>query len=458
MKGIFASKRRLLVGLAASLLLPLAVAQDAPADFSTQAALTLTGEGPWYRLQVPMALQFAARYADLRDIRVFNAEGQAQAEALTLGRAEQQVQVRQTAVKWFPLHGAKDGSGEAPGIRVQRSDGGTLVEVLSETGGKPEQQILRGWLLDASAIEAPLEQLQLDWSSDSDGFQRFSIEASDDLQHWQSWGEGQIARLAFADEQLQQRRVNLPGQSARYLRLLWLAPQQAPQLLAAELSSSDRQAKAAPMAWSSALPASSSKSGEYTWELPLALPLERVHISLPQANTLAPVTLYGRRDGTLQWQVLNRSLLYRVPQGGKESVQEHIDLYGAPVQQLKLVVDERGGGLGSSAPQITVGLRATELVFLARGTPPYQLVLGNQAAQAANLPLSTLIPGYEPARLSQLGVASVAVAAAATAEPQAPVAAATDWKRIGLWAVLLLGVGLLMLMAMSVLRTTQAKP
>lgn len=458
MKGIFASKRRLLVGLAASLLLPLAVAQDAPADFTTQAALTLTGEGPWYRLQVPMALQFAARYADLRDIRVFNAEGQAQAYALTLGRAEQQVQVRQTAVKWFPLHGAKDGSAEAPGIRVQRSDGGTLVEVLSETGGKPEQQILRGWLLDASAIEAPLEQLQLDWSSDSDGFQRFSIEASDDLQHWQSWGEGQIARLAFADEQLQQRRVNLPGQSARYLRLLWLAPQQAPQLLAAELSSSDRQAKAAHMVWSAALSVSSSKSGEYTWELPLALPLERVHISLPQANTLAPVTLYGRRDGTLQWQVLNRSLLYRVPQGGKESLQEHIELYGAPVQQLKLVVDERGGGLGSSAPQITVGLRATELVFLARGTPPYQLVLGNQAAQAANLPLSTLIPGYEPARPNQLGVASVAVATAATAEPQAPVAAATDWKRIGLWAVLLLGVGLLVLMAMSVLRTTQAKP
>ena len=458
MKGIFASKRRLLVGLAASLLLPLAVAQDAPADFSTQAALTLTGEGPWYRLQVPMALQFAARYADLRDIRVFNAEGQAQAYALTLGRAEQQVQVRQTAVKWFPLHGAKDGSGEAPGIRVQRSDGGTLVEVLSETGGKPEQQILRGWLLDASAIEAPLEQLQLDWSSDSDGFQRFSIEASDDLQHWQSWGEGQIARLAFADEQLQQRRVNLPGQSARYLRLLWLAPQQAPQLLAAELSSSDRQAKAAPMAWSSALPASSSKPGEYTWELPLALPLERVHIGLPQANTLAPVTLYGRRDGTLQWQVLNRSLLYRVPQGGKESLQEHIELYGAPVQQLKLVVDERGGGLGSSAPQISVGLRATELVFLARGTPPYQLALGNQAAQAANLPLSTLIPGYEPARLSQLGVANVALPTAATAEPREPAAAVTDWKRIGLWAVLLLGVGLLVLMAMSVLRTTQAKP
>ena len=105
-----------------------------------------------------------------------------------------------------------------------------------------------------------------------------------------------------------------------------------------------------------------------------------------------------------------------------------------------------------------MGLRATELVFLARGTPPYQLALGNPTVQAANLPLSMLIPGYEPARLSQLGVASAAAAIAAdAAEPQASAVATTDWKRIGLWAVLLLGVGLLVLMAMSVLRSSQAK-
>jgi hypothetical protein len=80
------------------------------------------------------------------------------------------------------------------------------------------EEALRGWLLDASAIKAPLQQLILDWTSERDGFQRFSIEASDDLQHWQSWGEGQVARLTFADERVEQHEVGLPGQSARYLR------------------------------------------------------------------------------------------------------------------------------------------------------------------------------------------------------------------------------------------------
>lgn len=445
--------------LAASLWAGLAAAQESISDYRTQVPLELSGTGPWYRLELPMALHLQAQYADLRDLRVFNSEGQAQAYALTLGQAQQQSSVRQTAVKWFPLRGRKDAGQEAPSIRVQRNSSGTLVE-LGEAPPAGTDDVLRGWLLDASAIDAPLEQLQLNWSSDSEGFQRFSIEASDDLQHWQHWGEGQVARLSFADEQLEQRSVKLPGQRAHYLRLLWLAPQQAPQLLAAELSSSTSQALPAPMAWSAGLAPSSVKAGEYSWELPLPLPLERLKVSLPQANTLAPVTLYGRRDGKVQWQLLGRGLLYRLPQEGKESLQEEIDLYGTPVQQLKLVVDERGGGLGSEAPQISVGLRATELVFLARGTPPYQLALGNSAAKAANLPLATLIPGYEPARLSQLGVAQVTQAVGTAALTPASVAtpAGANWKRIGLWAVLLLGVGVLALMALSLLRSAPGKP
>jgi hypothetical protein len=50
------------------------------------------------------------------------------------------------------------------------------------------EEILRGWLLDTSAINAPLDQLILDWSTEREGFQRFSIEASDDLQQLETLG------------------------------------------------------------------------------------------------------------------------------------------------------------------------------------------------------------------------------------------------------------------------------
>jgi hypothetical protein len=177
---------------------------------------------------------------------------------------------------------------------------GTLVEVVPERAQDSNEQVLRGWLLDTSAVNTPLSKLILDWSAEREGFQRFSIEASDDLQQWRDWDDGQIARLSFADERIDQREVSLPGQSARYLRLLWSSPKQAPQLLSARVLSATSDFVPAALSWSADLQPSSAKAGQFTWELPLALPLQRIQVELAQANILAPVSVSGRLEGKVQ--------------------------------------------------------------------------------------------------------------------------------------------------------------
>ncbi|MBV6824463.1 DUF3999 domain-containing protein [Pseudomonas sp. PD9R] len=436
-----------------------AVAQDKPADFATQVPLSVSGEGPWYRLELPLAVQLNARQTDLSDVRVFNATGDVQAYALARETARTDDNRTLTDVKWFPLYNSADATEHAPNVRVQSSANGTLVEVQPSSQLEAGEEELRGWLLDASGIKAPLQQLMLDWTSERDGFQRFSIEASDDLQHWQSWGEGQVARLTFADERVEQHEVGLPGQSARYLRLLWDSPHSAPTLTSAQLQSVNPRNLPLPLVWSQSLAGSSVKAGEYTWQLPMGLNIERVQVELSQPNSLAPVTLYGRRDSSLPWQPLSSGLLYRLTQNGQDVVQNELQLPGQTVQQLKLTVDERGGGLGAQAPTVKFAVRATQLVFLARGPGPYTLALGNSTVKAANLPLATLIPDYSPAKLATLGKASVdggAVVAPVASTASAPVA--TDWKKFGLWAVLLLSVLFLAAMAFSLLRKPPVKP
>ena len=102
-------------------------------------------------------------------------------------------------------------------------------------------------------------------------------------------------------------------------------------------------------------------------------------------------------------------------------------------------------------------MRATQVVFLARGNGPFTLAIGNPAAKAANLPLSTLIPDYSVQKMNTLGKAEPAgspVIVAAQPEP----AASIDWKRVGLWSVLVLGVIFLGWMAVSTLRASTPKP
>lgn len=437
-----------------------ASAQEKPADFATHVPLSVSGEGPWYRIELPLSVQLNARQTDLSDVRVFNAAGEAQAYALAREAASTRENRTLTDVKWFPLYTSADATERAPGIRVQSNANGTLVEVQPSSQLEAGEEVLRGWLLDASAIKAPLQQLILDWTSERDGFQRFTIEASDDLQHWQSWGEGQVARLTFADERVEQHEVGLPGQSARYLRLLWNSPQLAPTLTSAQLQSASPRSLPLPLVWSQPLAGSSVKAGEYTWQLPMGLNVERVQVELSQPNSLAPVTLSGRRESSLPWQPLTSGLLYRLTQSGQDVVQNELQLSGQTVQQLKLVVDERGGGLGAEAPTLKFAVRSTQLVFLARGAGPYTLALGSATVKAANLPLSTLIPDYSAAKWAALGKASVEGAAVVSnsSTVTAATTADTDWKKFGLWGVLLLSVLFLAAMAFSLLRKPPVKP
>lgn len=437
-----------------------AAAQEQPTDFAHQVPLVLSGEGPWYRLPLPLDVQLQARQTDLSDLRIFNAAGQAQAYSLVRETARSWENRTLTDVKWFPLYGAADDNERAPSVRVQSNANGTLVEVQPSSRLEAGEEQLRGWLLDASAIKAPLQQLVLDWTSERDGFQRFTIEASDDLQHWQAWGEGQVARLTLADERVEQHEVSLPGQPARYLRLLWDSPSSAPVLTSAQLQSASRESLPLPLVWSQPLAGSTTKAGEYTWQLPMGLNIEQVQVELSQANSLAPVTLAGRRESSHPWQPLASGLLYRLTQNGQDVLQNQLQLSGQTIEQLKLTVDERGGGLGAEAPALLFAVRPTQVVFLARGEGPYSLALGSATVKAASLPLTTLVPDYHPSRLATLGTATVsAVATSAPVDATAttPALVGTNWKKIGLWAVLLLSVLFLAAMAFSLLRKPPVK-
>ena len=104
-------------------------AEDLPSDFASVTPLTLNGEGPWYRLELPLAVQLNARQSTLNDVRVFNTDGQAQPYALTLGEPEHEANQTPVEVKRFALYNSDDAKDAEPKIRVERSAGGTLVEV-----------------------------------------------------------------------------------------------------------------------------------------------------------------------------------------------------------------------------------------------------------------------------------------------------------------------------------------
>lgn len=444
----------MLAGLAAFAAAP--APGDTPATYAAQAPLQQRGDGPWLRLQLPISVHFAAHSTDLRDLRIFNADGEALPHSLIRGVDEYAATWRESPVKLFPLRGPNDAAGQ-PMLRVQRGADGTIVELQDAPPHAASE--LRGWLFDASATDFALEQLQLEWTGGSDGFHRFAIAASDDLVTWRPWGEGQVARLTHLGAQIERHIVPLPGQPARYLRILWTTAAGAPELTGARLAGTRRTSGPAPLEWSPPLVGSPGVAGEFTWKLPVALPLERARITLLEREALAPVTLLGR-SGAGSWRTLGNGVLYRLTVDGRETSEEELALPSAPVDELKLQVDARGVGVGPGVPPLSVGVRATEVVFLGRGRAPYVLAVGKDGAAAATLPLATLVPGYDPVRPPAMGIAELAGPLQATTPPEpapAPAPEPFPWRTLGLWAVLGLAVLLLLGMALSLLRALPPK-
>ncbi|EPM84906.1 hypothetical protein A3SM_09268, partial [Pseudomonas syringae pv. actinidiae ICMP 18886] len=134
-----------------------AAAQDKPADFASQTPLSLSGEGPWYRIELPLAVQLNARQTDLGDVRVFNAEGQPQAYAITPRQPAREQEPAPIEVKWFALYSTQEAGDTAPVIRIERSSNGSVIEVQPQSDIEAGEEVLRGWLLDTSAVKAPLE-------------------------------------------------------------------------------------------------------------------------------------------------------------------------------------------------------------------------------------------------------------------------------------------------------------
>jgi hypothetical protein len=143
-----------------------------------------------------------------------------------------------------------------------------------------------------------------------------------------------------------------------------------------------------------------------------------------------------------------------------------------------VVVDQRGGGLGAGLPRLQLGWVPQDLVFAARGAPPYTLAFGSSHAMPAAIGIAALVPGYRDADGAGASVPAGSdgrVAGSDSAPPIQPVrvelgaplrpvappqeqgsATGLGAVTVALWAALAAGVGLLGWMAWRLQRQMKA--
>lgn len=433
-----------------------------PDAFAHRAAIKVPDHGPFHQFALPLPLYLGLMRTDLGDLRVFNAHGEVVPHALIRFEASQAARLERIPSPVFPVNSIEKSPGELT-VEVRRNRDDTLV-ALRQSSSENTGALVHGAVIDVSRTPfRQIRSLHLLMAQAATPFHPFTLETSDDLQHWRLLrSDAQIVQLEHAGQRVDNNAVSWDGGADKYLRLLWANPAQAPAIMGAAVEASHTTHREAPTLWTGPVAPSVVAGSDYDFVLPGRIPLERLRIALPQPNSLAAVSIElpyeraSRRKRTDGWTNIASAVVYRLSSPKGEVRSPDIVLNRAAEQRLRLSVDPRGGGLGAQPPGIELGFVPHMLVFLARGEGPFSLAWGSPKVPNAALAAGTLIPGYRAgqairASTATLEMASLAPAAAARALP--PKAAGLS-KGV-LWGILVFGV--LVLGGMATMLVKQMK-
>lgn len=439
-----------------------AAAAGKPPQFAHAAPLALEAKGAIYALTLPAEVYRGLARRDLGDLRVLNGAGEEVPHALERLAATERTAGATLALAYFPVFAPAGGQSEAVSMSVERRADGTLRAAIVSGDRRAAARGVVGYVIDASAASAALRQLRFDWPVGSEGGTLdVRIEASDDLRSWRPAGSGPLLVLRRGETVLERRTVDFAPVRAKYFRMSWRAGQGDPKLTGVTAQTVDASTDAQ-RAWLRFDGASGAKPGEYVFELPPSLPVDRLRFELPQQNTVVSAVLTTQDRPAGPERHVASAVLYRMEHGGEKLESPDLQIAATAEKRWLLRVDARGGGLGGGMPALNAGWLPHRLIFIARGDGPFQLVFGNADAASSAMAVTALVPGH--ASDKPVAALGAKLGAVATREIPAltPVVAARDYvdqmdrKKLWLWGSLLLAVLVIVGMAWRLTREMPA--
>ena len=446
----------LMTALLAGILLSISArtATGSASDYAGALPLTTRPGEAMHRIELPVSVYAGVEHADLRDLRVFNAAGELVPYALASDRPAPTPPVASFTPPVFTVWGEV---GKAPGqldVRIEQREDGSVVSIkTNETrrkkGREAPVRYAVAYIIDASKIDSPIAAMTPQWRQAPDNYVgTVRIEAGDDLKEWRPLLSGApLAFLTQGQARLVQDSYRFAPTRSKYFRVI-LSPK-APEMIGLNAEAPSERAETRRQSLRVAGRAGAN-AGEIEFDLGLRAPVDRIRVVVPQPNALAPVRLDVRPDPRGEWRPVVSTVAYRIVRDGQELASPAVPVAPNPSPRWRAVVDQASGGFGSALPELEVSWPARNLVFLARGAGPYLLAFGRREAQAAQLPLATLVPGYRDGDETAFPIAEIG--ALRTAPPPAPsimpqLLGDLDPKKFGLWAALIIGVLVLALMA-----------
>lgn len=437
-------------------------------DFTAGYYLEVTGEGAIYSLEIPQEVYRTVTRSDLGDIRVFNNAGEVVPHGLKNVKSDPDSGRTREPVPFFPMYG--EVGGDIPvGVSVQvgvagvgKSHDGTIVSINPPPGKGSADRQLKGYLLDMSQLARSPKNLEFQWSSDSQSsVVKVELQQSDNLVSWSRLvRKATLVNLNYGGHKVERKTVRLPYPTKKYLKLTW-QENSGEILLTSVVSSSEIIPSRVKRQWISLNTKTAMKeSGTLLLDFnsPYHLPVNSAQLNFSKMNSLARVSLSSRTDEDSEWQVRCQQLFYSLYLQDQHVQNEPCVFSPRSDTNWRLAIEEDGAGLGESGTGLglQLGWTPSELYFVGRGSPPYLLAFGSGKLQSADNSAESklVLLAMETAAIDQSTFKAGIGKRTELGGEQAlePPPRRPPWKKWLLWTVLVSGVGVLAVMARSLVK------
>ncbi len=450
--------------------LPLNAAAPALNDYAYGYPLPLVAGKGVYALTIPLEVYEKTTRDDLGDLRVFNGSGEPVPHAIRRAGEDDKIKEIRQHLPFFPLPEIMQPRAADLSLRVSRNSAGAVVSIDTGPEAASRRRTSSSYLFDTTSLTTRPTALELLWDSgNTTSVFNVSLAHSTDLSRWSPLvGQSTLADLTYKGNTIAARRIPLPQKPLAYIRLDCIDCRN-PLLLREVTAISGKSALPDQWHWLRLNPEKERKAkGELTEELTFEYRLEakplviRLQLHFAEPNALVRAVIESRPSADAEWRIRAQGDFYSLDLDDKALNNEQA--YCPPTSdrhwRLRILADGAGLAFGKQPPQLELGWRHEQLVFIGRGNGPYTLAFGSSKPMVStdlqeNLVLAamegtrseSLIRQIEPGPLQTLG-GEVALQ---------PHLSSASWKKILLWVVLVAGVALLALMTRTLWREMQAK-
>ena len=453
------------IGRATAVLLGLALAGSAaalslqPKDFARQWPVQATcpgGGGPCegaFAVTLDESVYRQLRRADLGDIAAFNAAG----DALPFGPMPAEYRAPQAEWReaaWFLLPPAVLQPAEDLHLHVTRDAGGQLS--LDATLRHGELGAPQDILVDVREEQRSVEAIVVEPVMDAPDFSvQVAVEASEDLEHWDSIdSSATLAHLRQNGQSLTRSRIEFAALRTKYLRLRLLDGRVGIPAHSVRLLVRDPGPATAVQPRSRIAADFVRQEGRaYVYRLAARVPVERANVALADDNAIASFSISARETGERNWTYLGQLDAFRLRAAGVQLDNEPMDI--AQTRQLEWRVESNTQL--ARAPVLELYYRPERWLLLTHGNAPFVVAAGSNTLRGDQFPLEALLGQVRAKFGHDWQPAAAGLGAMQTAGGEAALNAySTGSKRTWLlWAVLLLAA---MAVIAMVLRLLKASP